>query len=241
MEYIAINIPLGSLASIADGLLMVYLLKHSPVDVAHAGRFVLIALKIAIAIYFIIATVSKGTEIWNLLDQNVLDTGSNSSDPTTLSITIFQDLGTVATGMLLLFAISFAVLAGRYLHHLAKNQMLRKRVSFAVAALAAAFLVRNLVNFVFALYYSQYNHVAALGVQLIYMAFYGILSVIIFGCIVLIAASQEKQGPVINPRYGQVEQTAASEQDTGFSPYQTKSGATVDAFPTTQGYETYRY
>ena len=246
-EYIGVNVVIGSLASIADGLLMVYLLNKSPVDVAHGGHFAVLAMVLAIVVYFIIGTASKGTQIWNLVVQNSVDIGSdsagNGNTPAiiTKSLHIFQYLDTVASGMLLLFAIGFALLAGRFLKHLSKTKTMRKRLSLAVAVLASAFLVRNSVKFAFALIYSQLNEIASLGIQLTYMAIYGLLSVVIFACIISIAAIQGKKDTATTSRYGQVAQTTISEPEDVSYRHQAKSGVMMDAYPTKQGYESYRY
>lgn len=214
-EYIGINVVIGSLASIADGLLMVYLLNNSPIDVAHAGPFGALAMVPEIVVFFITGAASRGTQIWNLLVQNSVNTGSDSDGDgktdgiITKSLRIFNYLDTVASGMLILFAICFAIIAGRFLNHLSKTKTLRKRLSSAVAVLTAALLVRNSVKFAFALIYSQLNKIATLGIQLAYMAIYGPLSVVIFACIISIAVIQGK-GTGTTSGYGQVAQMAIS-------------------------------
>jgi hypothetical protein len=263
-EYIGINVVIGSLASIADGLLMVYLLNRSPVSLEHAGRVGTLAMILAIVVYWIIGTASKGTQIWNLVIQN--SPPDSSDDGTTPSIltksqTIFQDLDTVASGMQLLFAIGFAILARRYLNHLSQTGALRKRLSFAVSVLAIAFLVRNAVKFAFALVYSQLNKTAWLGTQLVYMAIYGPLSVVIFASIVAIAAMRGKEKESTASRvttstsYQKVPQQATASvseipddrsyqsqfqyQKQQRSQYQGKAGVIMSAYPVTQDYEPY--
>jgi hypothetical protein len=238
-EYIGINVVIGSLASIADGLLMVYLLRKSPFKVAHAGHLGGLAMILAVVVYWIIGTASKGTQIWNLVVQNSnitdleSDGDQNANKIIRKSLQIFQDLDTVASGMLFLFAIGFAILASRYLNHKSKTKTLRNRLAFAVAILAAAFLVRNVVKFTFALIYSQLGKVAFLGVQLVYMAIYGLLSVIIFACIIACATIQGDEGASTTTRYGQVTETASSEPEDMSYHHQAKS--------MTQSYDPYRY
>ena len=245
---------------------MVYLLNRSPVSVQHAGRIGALAMILAIVVYWVIGTASKGTQIWNLVVQNSAPDanssgGNNTSSILTKSQAIFQDLDTVASSMQLLFAIGFAILSRRYLKHLSQNAELRKRLSFAVSILAIAFLVRNAVKFAFALVYSQLNKIASLGIQLAYMAIYGPLSVLIFACIVSIAAmrGKEKDGTTstITPStsYHKVpQQTTASlsepPEDRSHqyqyqyqyqqrSQYQGKAGVMMSAYPATQDYEAY--
>jgi hypothetical protein len=218
---------------------MVYLLRKSPLKVAHAGHFGGLAMILAAVVYWIIGTASKGTQIWNLVVQNSGNTDSASKgDKTTnniikKSLQIFQDLDTVASGMLFLFAIGFAILASRYLNHKSKTKTLRKRLTFAVAVLAAAFLVRNAVKFTFALIYSQFSKFASLSIQLVYMAIYGLLSVIIFACIIASAAIQGDEATAAPARNGQVVQTANSEPEGILYYHQAKS--------MTQSYNPYRY
>jgi hypothetical protein len=196
MENAGIDIPLGSLASIAYRLLMLYFMKHSPMDVAYAGAFAGLAIFLAVLIYSIISAASKGTQICNIMTQNAADAGSNSdgnSNDPLIKSTVFKDLDTAARGMLLLFGIDFALLSISFLHHLSKSQRSRKRIFFAVATLAAPFPVQNVVKFVFILIYAQYNGIAALGIQLIYIAFYGLLPVTISACIISIAAFKKRK------------------------------------------------
>lgn len=261
-EYIGVNVVIGSLASIADGLLMVYLLNKSPVDVMHAGWVAAIAMVLAIVVYWIIGTASKGTQIWNLVVQNSApdpsgDDGSGTSPIITKSLAIFQDLDTVASGMQLLFAIGFALLARRYLNHLSQVEKLRKRLTFAVSVLALAFLARNAVKFAFTLVYSQLgNKIPPLAIQLVFMAFYGPLSVAIWACIISIAHMRGKESSrsgstaftttTTTPMYHKVAQMSVTEAENREYPYQqqqyhAKPGVMVDVYPAPQGYESYRH
>lgn len=261
-EYIGVNIVIGSLASIADGLLMVYLLNKSPVDVTHGGWLSLIAMVLAVVVYWIIGTASKGTQIWNLVVQNSApdpqaDSGSDDTSPIiTKSLVIFQDLDTVASGMQLLFAIGFALLARRYLSHLSQVEKRRKRLTFAVSVLALAFLSRNAVKFAFTLVYSQLGKIAPLAIQLVFMAVYGPLSATIWACIISIAHMRGKESnsrsssPIsanttsTTPVYHKVAQMSVGEAENREYPYQqyhAKPNVMVDVYPAPQGYESYRH
>ena len=240
--YIAIDIPLRSMASIADGVLMVYLFTHSPVDVKDAGFWPKLAMIFALVIYWLIGVfASRGIQIWNLVYQlsPSKGNGSENNDWLAPSVRINQDLDAAASGMQLLFAIGFALLSVVFIRHLSRTNTLRKRLAWGVAVLAAAFLVRNIVTFVFTLLYSRFDHIASLSVQLVYMAFYGLLSVVIYICIVLIAAAQQEEQPVTEgPRYGRVQQTTTNE-GYGWQPGKPQVHVSSNANP--NSYNAYPY
>jgi hypothetical protein len=246
VEYIGIDIAMGSLASLADGFLLIYLKNTSPVHVKHTGFFGNIAMLVAIVLYFLISSATKGTQIWSLMVQIGAGIGNGDSDSsddyTAESLQIYQDVDTAASGMLLLFSIGFALLSINFLSHLSKTHPLRKRLSWAVTILAASFLVRNIVIFVFTLIYAQYGQVASLIIQLIYMAFYGLLSVVVYACIVSIAAAQEKEDPWVDePRYGQVAQTVVNEEGVNWQQERLLPKVMTDLYLKLDSYDPLRY
>lgn len=214
--YLGIDIAMSSMSSIADGLLLIYLSEKSPVDTKHAGLLSTLAMILAVVIYWLTSVTTKGTDIWNLITQispsSGKDNGNDSKDWMSTSLRISQDLSSTASGMLLLFAIGFALFTITFIRRLPKTHYSHSRLSSSVRALAASFVVRNAVRFAFFLTYSQYKHVASLGVQLVYMILNGILSVAIYLCIVLIAAAQDGETSLVhNPEYGKVQQTSITE------------------------------
>lgn len=202
-EFIAIDIPMNCLVSIADGALLVYLLKKSPVEIKHpdSGRQPShIAMIFAFAMYWIIGIASKGANIWNVITQfspignsHACETAkcANEIKGIDLSLRIEQDLDSAATGMLLLFSIGYALFAIGYIRHrLPETHPSRKKLSLAIGILATAFAARNIVEFVITLFYSQFDHEASQGIQLLYLAFYGVLSVIVYTSVIFVEATQ---------------------------------------------------
>lgn len=208
-EYIAIDIPMGCLSSIADGLLLVYLLARSPVDIKIAGSLPYVVMIFAFAMYWLISFVTKGAQIWNVITQFTPNNEStkckgncNVSNGIEKSLQIEQDLDSAATGMLLLFSIGYALFSISYIHRLPKTLASHKRLSISVGTLATAFLARNTVDFAFTLIYSQFDREASLGIQLVYLALWGLLSVGIYTSVVFVEATLKKGEPAIDePRY----------------------------------------
>jgi hypothetical protein len=197
--YIGIDVAMGSLPSLADGLLMLYLKAYSPVDTECAGPFVTIAMIFAFVFYWLSSVAAKGTQIWSLIAQKATGTGNGGfkssggySNLAAKALRIYRDVYSAATGMHLLFAISFALASVAFLRQRSKNQTLHNGPYLAIAILAASFLVRGVFDFVITFIYRQNGYVSLI-IQLIFMATYGILSVVIYACIVSMAAAQKKQ------------------------------------------------
>ncbi|KAK6387913.1 hypothetical protein LTR65_008368 [Meristemomyces frigidus] len=212
---------MGTLSSIADGLLIYCVLGKATADLKHAGLSPYLVMVFAVIIYWIASGASKGTEIWNLMVE-ILGSGKGSSDKRDISdhlsisksLFISQCLESTASGMLLLFAIGFALFCASLIRRLSTTHTFHKRLCLAVGVLSVAFLIRNTVMFVFFLIYSQYHHVAPFGVQLVYMSFHGLLSVVVYVCILAIATVQEGEEPLIDEtEHGQVQKTAVTEGD----------------------------
>jgi len=146
---------------------------------------------LALVLYSLTSISNRGTQLWNVILQIYPPPGRGSNGYSDPSSQIYQDLGTAACGMILLFAIGYALFSIQYFRRLSTTEGTRKCLRWGVAILAAAFLVRNIVVFVFVLVYSQYQHIAAYGAQLVYLAFYGLLSIAIYACVVAIARAQQ--------------------------------------------------
>lgn len=225
VEWIAIDIPLGALTSIADATLMIYFTKHSPVQInRRSGLLPWFIMYGAILVYSLSSVAAKGVQIWNLILQidgkDVTDTpaatihGSNDNGLSSYlkALAAFERLSTASAGILLGFAIGLATLAFLYTRRLSETHVFHKRLVWTVGILATCYLIRNAVSFVFWLLYSQLHHIAGLGIQLVYMAFYGVLSVCVYLCIVLTAVAQGKEDDMPNNNtYGSTEQGSVGE------------------------------
>lgn len=218
--WIAIDIPMGALASIADATLMIYFTKHSPVQVKRqSGRVAWFIMYTAIWIYSLSSFAAKGVQIWDLIlmiqgedNENASATPFQESGSTSSALNAFLKLSTASAGILLGFAIGLAILAFLYVRRLSETHVFHRRLVWTVSILATCYLIRNAVSFVFWLLYSQLEHIAGLGIQLVNMAFYGLLSVAIYACIVLTAVAQGKEdGIPNNAGYGAVQQNLGDE------------------------------
>ena len=226
--YLGIDIGIGSFSSIADGLLQGYMIIHSPVDIKTASRLPRLLMILALVLYSLTSISTRGTQLWNVILQIYLSSAGGSDSYSEPSSQIYQDLGTAACGMILLFAIGYALFSIQYIRRLPTTEGKRKRIRWGVGILAAAFLVRNIVVFVFVLIYSQHQHIAALSAQLVYLAFYGLLSVAIYACVVAIArAQQADESSTDRARFSPLKQTDTGErfEPAYYSyPYIPKSG-----------------
>jgi lysylphosphatidylglycerol synthetase-like protein (DUF2156 family) len=182
--YLGIDVGIGSLSNTADGLLQVYLIKHSPVDISKAGWFPRLVMILAAVVYALTSFATRGTQTWSVVAQ--IYGGGDTS------VKYWQDLGSAASGMILLYAIGWTIFAFSFVRQTSATQ---QRLRWGVAVLATSFLGRNVVVFVFALLYSQYQHHAGYGVQLAFLALYGLLSVVIWTSILVVAGSHEETAP----------------------------------------------
>jgi hypothetical protein len=185
--YLGIDVGIGSLSNTADGLLQTYLLKYSPIDIKTAGWIPRTLMILALIVYAVTSIGSRGTQIWSVIAQISGSSGSISK--------FWQYVACAAAGTILLFAIGWSIFAISFLKQLAPEHAMRTRLQWSIAVLATAFLGRNIVVFVFYLLYSQFAQTAGHGVQLTYLALYGLLSVIIWTCILVVAGChEEKEG-----------------------------------------------
>ena len=181
--------------------------------------------------------MTKGIQIWNLITEFSPSNGNNDADKQIdNTLQIYQDMGTAASGMLLLFASGFVLFSIFFIRKLPETHRHCRLLSWGVGILATSFLGRNAVIFAFTLIYSQYNNVASLGAQLVYMVLYGISSVVVYACIVWIAAAQEKEPSALDePVYAQVQ----SAFNDGLSWQQEKSSVNVSTNAYTDSYGSY--
>jgi hypothetical protein len=178
--FLAIDIVKGSLSSLADLLLMLYLRNSPPVKKTRVKVTSFLTMSVPIYLYLFISVATKGTNIWSFLAEESDGTVNGDAYP---GANVFQSLNTGSTGVELLFALGFVLLCILFIHRLPEQSTQRKRLSSAVALLAAFFLARNVVNFTFTLVYVQFSNGASLNIQLIYWACYGLLSIFTFLCI----------------------------------------------------------
>jgi hypothetical protein len=193
------------LISVADGTLMLYLLMKSPVDTRGPGsaqKAASIGMVFAFAMYWLISFASKGANIWNVVTQFIPNNQSGTCKTAGckdtyhyihLSLHIEQCLESAATGMLLLFSLDYALFAIGYIRQLPETDLLRKRLSWSISALAVAFVARNTVEFVITLYYSPLDHSALPPIQLLYLAIYGVLSVLMYISVVFVESTRNKR------------------------------------------------
>ena len=176
---------------------------------------------IAIVFFWVLAWASKGSSIWSLVVQNsrmgsgnglFSDSHPKEEKYVKLSVNIYQDLNSAACGMLLLFSIGFALFSTTFIRRFSNERPGYKHLKWSAGVLAASYVARNAVIFIFDLLYAQFDHTAALSIQLVYMVCYSGLSVVIYTFIVVVATAVEKEGPLQNnPTYGPVEQTGTDD------------------------------
>lgn len=249
--YIAIDIPLGTLSSIADGILQIWLLTASPVNIQEGPVLAKVAMITAIVIYWIISFVCKGTQIWALVQQitpNFIHSLANGDKKTaeglTLGFEIYQDLNTAASGMMLLFSIGFAIFSFNFVRRRYKGRSDKQynRVTVAIGTLAVVFLARNAVMFTFTLVYSQFNHIAPPGIQLVYFAFYDILSVGVYICISQAVKSQPEEDPLARAGgLGQLQQHWSPEGGAGWERAKPQANVSNAPYMYQNSYGSYRY
>jgi hypothetical protein len=224
--FIAIDIPMGALTSIADVALMAYLLHSSPVKphrrLAKASRYVMV---LAVIVYGLGSLGAKGSQIWGLtiqLDGGNLDNGSvladgvdDEGDPSVHraleALAVFQHLSAATSAIILLFSIGFAGLCVFFLRKMSERYALHKRMRWAVTILGASFLARSALCFVLWLIYSEFDNTTPIGVQVVYSVFYGPLSVTLYLGAILTAVAQAREDALTKePVYGAVEQTMST-------------------------------
>jgi hypothetical protein len=230
-EYIGIDVAMGSLSSLADGLLMLYLKKYSPVDTKSSGPFVNIVSLFALVFYWLSSVATRGTQIWGAVVTGNRNGNSGSSGGLShimmKALTVYRNAYSAASGMHLLFAISFALASIIFVCQLSKTPTLRNPPYRAIAILAASFLVRGVFNFVVTYNYTQIHRSASLKTQLVFMAAYGLLSVVIYACIVSMAAAQRKENtPDVEVTASEWWQTAGKEGATSWQ-NQSSQGPTI--------------
>lgn len=201
----AINIPLGVFPALADGLLLTYLIQRGPVKVDTSGKPAKYVMYFAFFMYWLIGICTKGAQIWDVVQQFTprdADKDCKAKNDCAyrhgvdLSLRIEQDLASAASGMLLLFSIGYALFSMGYIRDPPGDGPLQKRLSLSVVALATFNLSRNIVNFAFTLIYAQFDHSASLGIQLVYVALWGLLTVGAYISVVCVEATKHKDSLV---------------------------------------------
>lgn len=159
-------------------------------------RFVMI---LAVVIYSVLSFATRGTQTWSVVEQ------ISGGGYTTLKY--WQDLGSAASGMILLYAIGWTIFAFSFVRH-----ETQRRLRWGVSVLAGSFLSRNVVVFVFVLLYSQYKLHAGYGIQLVFLAFYGLLSVVIWTCILVVAGSHKESASSGGANFTPLQQSTDDER-----------------------------
>ncbi len=109
--------------------------------------------------------------------------------------------------MIFLFAIGWTIFAVSFVRH--TNQ---RRPRWAVIVLAASFLGRNVLVFIFVLVFAQYGLTADYAVQLVYLTTYGLLSVAIWTSIVVVAGCREENAPSTGASFTPLHQSAEDDR-----------------------------
>ena len=202
--YLGIDVGIGTLSNTADGLLQTYLLTRSPIDFKSAGLLPWFIMAFALAAYAVTSIGSRGTQIWSVVAQI-----AGSSDSTSK---FWQYVACAAAGLILLFAIGWSIFAVSFLKQLSLEHAMRRRLQWAIAVLAAAFLGRNIVVFIFFLLYSQFAYTAGVGVQLAYLALYGLLSVVIWMCVLVVAGCHDSHAESAGLNFSPLAQSTDDER-----------------------------
>ena len=129
-DYFGIDVGIGSLSTVADGLLQTYLIKHLPVDMKKPGWFPRFVVVLAVVVYSVLSFATRGTQTWSLVEQ--INGGSDAI------VKYWQDLGSAASDMILLYPIGWAIFALSFFR--CTNQQLSQ---WWIIALAASFLGRT--------------------------------------------------------------------------------------------------
>jgi hypothetical protein len=142
---------------------------------------------LAAVVYILTSFATRGTQTWSVIEEI---SGDDDAKPK-----YWQALGSAASGMILLYAIGWTIFAVSYLRQLSTLDATERRLRWGIGVLASSFLGRNVVVFAFVLLYFQYEHQAGYGVQLAYLALYGLLSVAIWTSILVVAGRREESTP----------------------------------------------
>lgn len=248
--YIAIDVPMGTFSSVADGILQIWLLTASPVNVREGLSVARYAMTTAIVIFWIISFVCKGTQIWALVQQidpkfvhSLANGNKKTANGLTLGLEIYQYLNTAASGMMFLFSIGYAIFSFGFVYRRrkARSNAGGERVATAIGVLATCFFSRNAVMFAFTLIYAQLGHIAPLSIQLVYLAFYGILSVGIYTCIRMAIKAQTRMDPLTNVSGLNRQWEQSPEGAAGWQPVKPQASVGTVPYINQDSYGSYRY
>ena len=111
---------------------------------------------IAAVVYILMSFAARGTQAWTVAEEI---SGTKNARPW-----YWQAIGTSASGMILLYAIGWAIFAVSYVRQLSKLHATKRRLRWGIGGLASWFVGREIVVFVFVLLFSQYAFHAGYGV-----------------------------------------------------------------------------
>jgi hypothetical protein len=199
--YVAIDIPMSKLASLGELLLLFGLLLHlaptlqDNVNLGLRSTFVNVGDICIVILVVLFNLVGGGLYIYNFVAYNLgppASGGFGSGDNTlTKFLGSYPWVNATLYALYLLGTISFAVHSLLVIRALQRADTFCKALRVNIPLLATCFFVRGLVSFVFVMIFGLHSRWANYTEQLIHMAFYGPLSVIIYASIIRIAAVDE--------------------------------------------------
>ena len=216
--YIAIDIPMEKLVSLSEILLLIALLYYlSPAlqeNVTIGKRAAFAVGDVCIVILVVLLNVVGGVlYIYNFVMHNMSPPDPDELEDGDNTITKFVGsvpwLNATLYGLYLLGSISFAVQTMRARQELDRTESSCKTLRINIPLLAISFSTRSLVRLVFFLVFELHGRWATYYEQLIHMAFYGPLSVIVYASFVRIAAVDEYG--IAKAAYSPVEEVVGQE------------------------------
>jgi hypothetical protein len=215
--YFRINIPLETFQLLGDLFFLTFafvnlgpaLLEHVGTSKQHttflswghrALLSVLFGLFVADRITFIIKLVTD-----QLPTQSTDGKASTTNAQIGLISGAYPKLNTAFYGVYLGGALSLAATSIHVLLKLKKAGVLHRTFLIFLPIVSTSLVIRTLVNFFYALYFKLLKHRQTLIMQLIYLAFYGLLSVAMYASSVKIAATEEDWESVVTVDLGHVE------------------------------------
>lgn len=217
--YVAIDIPTSKLASLGELLLLFALLLHlfpvleSNVNIDLRSSWVKWG-EICIVILVVLLNLVGGFQyIYNFVAYNLgpPQPGGFSSGDNTLTKVLgsYPWVNTALYAVYLLGAISFAIHSLLVIRAFHRADTFCKALCVNIPLLAATFFTRSLVSLVFVMVFGLSGRWATFTQQLIHMAFYGPLTVIIYASIVRIAAVEDSEAVTVT--YAPVEQVVSKD------------------------------
>ncbi|EON63086.1 hypothetical protein W97_02313 [Coniosporium apollinis CBS 100218] len=167
-----------------------------------------------------LATANIAAFVWKLVtdrffDEDFREAMAESGSKPMMILAAYTKLNVAFYGLYFAGAISITVIAMRALMRLRKAGALRRTFLICLPLLSASVLVRTLGKFIYAIVFKLQARVQTSSTQLIHTIFYGLLSVVIYATILVIAGSDDWEsdiGPVrANVEYGPVAYTSYGE------------------------------